>query len=50
VTTLPGSYLSRDTAAGNPGRGRLRVSLVAGVEECVEAAERIAAYVRGVSR
>jgi N-succinyldiaminopimelate aminotransferase len=50
VTTLPGSYLSRDTAAGNPGRGRLRVSLVAAVDECVEAAERIAAYVQEADR
>jgi N-succinyldiaminopimelate aminotransferase len=46
VTVLPGSYLARDTAAGNPGRGRVRVSLVAGVEDCVEAARRIVAYVR----
>jgi N-succinyldiaminopimelate aminotransferase len=46
LTTLPGSYLSRDTANGNPGRGWLRVSLVASVDECVEAAQRIAGYVR----
>jgi len=41
VTVLPGSYLARDTAGGNPGRGRVRVSLVASVEDCVEAARRI---------
>ena len=46
VTVLPGSYLGRDTAAGNPGRGRVRVSLVASVEDCVEAARRMVAYVR----
>jgi N-succinyldiaminopimelate aminotransferase len=46
VTVLPGSYLARDTAGGNPGRGRVRVSLVASVEDCVEAARRIVAYVR----
>jgi N-succinyldiaminopimelate aminotransferase len=45
VTVLPGSYLGRDAGAGNPGRGRVRISLVAGVEDCVTAAERIAAYV-----
>jgi N-succinyldiaminopimelate aminotransferase len=45
VTTLPGSYLARDTAAGHPGRGRVRISLVASVEDCVTAAERIASYV-----
>ena len=50
VTTLPGSYLARDTAAGNPGRGRVRISLVAGVEDCVTAAERIAAFVRERAR
>lgn len=46
VTVLPGSYLARDTAAGNPGRGRVRVSLVASVEDCVEAARRIVEHVQ----
>ena len=46
VTVLPGSYLSRDTAGGNPGRGHVRISLVASLEDCVEAARRIVAYVR----
>jgi N-succinyldiaminopimelate aminotransferase len=46
VTVVPGSYLARETAAGNPGSGRVRISLVAGVEECVEAAQRIREYVR----
>jgi N-succinyldiaminopimelate aminotransferase len=41
LTILPGSYLARDTAAGNPGRGRVRISLVASVEECATAASRI---------
>ncbi|MEP7311892.1 MAG: succinyldiaminopimelate transaminase, partial [Pseudomonadota bacterium] len=45
VTVVPGSYLARETPAGNPGKGRVRISLVAGVEECVEAAQRIASYV-----
>jgi N-succinyldiaminopimelate aminotransferase len=45
VTVLPGRYLSRDHAGGNPGRGRVRVSLVAGLEECVEAAHRIVRFV-----
>ncbi len=47
VTTLPGSYIARDSAEGNPGRGRVRISLVATVDECVAAAERIKAYLRG---
>jgi N-succinyldiaminopimelate aminotransferase len=46
VTVLPGSYLARDTTAGNPGRGRVRVSLVASVDDCVEAARRLVAHVR----
>jgi N-succinyldiaminopimelate aminotransferase len=46
VTVLPGSYLARDTAAGNPGRGRVRISLVASVEDCVEAARRIVEFVK----
>jgi N-succinyldiaminopimelate aminotransferase len=44
VTTLPGSYISRDSSVGNPGRGRVRISLVATLDECVEAAERIRNY------
>jgi N-succinyldiaminopimelate aminotransferase len=46
VTTLPGSYISRDGVAGNPGRGHVRISLVPTVQECVEAAERIRTYMR----
>jgi N-succinyldiaminopimelate aminotransferase len=41
LTILPGSYLARDTRAGNPGRNRVRMSLVAPVPECITAAERI---------
>jgi N-succinyldiaminopimelate aminotransferase len=47
LTALPGSYLARDGGRGNPGRGRVRISLVAGVEECVEAAHRIRDFVEG---
>lgn len=45
LTILPGSYLARDTPAGNPGAGRVRISLVASVAKCVEAAERIKTFV-----
>ena len=44
VTVLPGRYLSRDHAGGNPGAGRVRVSLVAGLDECIEAAHRMARF------
>jgi N-succinyldiaminopimelate aminotransferase len=47
VTILPGSYLARESAHGNPGRGRVRISLVASLDECVEAAERMREYVQG---
>jgi N-succinyldiaminopimelate aminotransferase len=43
VLTLPGSFLTRETSQGNPGTGRLRLALVASLEECVTAAERIRA-------
>jgi N-succinyldiaminopimelate aminotransferase len=45
VTVVPGSYLARETATGNPGKGRVRISLVPSVGECVEAAERIRKYI-----
>jgi N-succinyldiaminopimelate aminotransferase len=46
VTVLPGSYLARDAGGWNPGRGRVRISLVASVEDCVDAAQRIVSFVR----
>jgi N-succinyldiaminopimelate aminotransferase len=47
VTVLPGSYLARDTShSANPGRGRIRMALVAETAECVEAAERIVRFVK----
>lgn len=44
VTVLPGSFLARDTDTGNPGANRVRLALVASLEECIEAAERIKAF------
>ena len=41
VTVLPGSFLGRTTDQGNPGNGRVRLSLTATVEDCVTAATRI---------
>ena len=46
VTVLPGSYLARQFQGFNPGRGRVRMALVAETAECLEAAERIARFVR----
>ena len=45
VTVLPGSYLAREADGTNPGRGRVRMALVAETAECVEAAERIAEFI-----
>jgi N-succinyldiaminopimelate aminotransferase len=47
ITVLPGSYLGRDAGAGNPGAGRVRISLVPPVAACVEAAERMREFLRG---
>jgi N-succinyldiaminopimelate aminotransferase len=50
VTVLPGSYLARDAHGGNPGRQRIRMALVAEVDECLEAAQRIVAFTRSLTR
>jgi N-succinyldiaminopimelate aminotransferase len=42
VTVLPGGYIAREMPDGNPGRQRVRISLVATLPECIEAAARIA--------
>jgi N-succinyldiaminopimelate aminotransferase len=46
VTVLPGSYLGRTAAAGNPGVGRVRISLVPAAEQCAEAATRIREFLQ----
>ncbi len=44
VTVLPGSYLAREAHGVNPGRNRIRMALVAEVDECLEAARRIVEF------
>ena len=46
VTVVPGSYLARPVDGINPGAGRVRISLVAEVDECIEAAHRIVRFVK----
>ena len=46
VAVLPGSYLARSAEGVNPGENFVRLALVAGTEETVEAATRIAEYSR----
>ncbi|HRD83881.1 MAG TPA: succinyldiaminopimelate transaminase [Rubrivivax sp.] len=50
VQVLPGSLLAREAHGTNPGRGRIRMALVAGVDECLEAARRILSYTEGLHR
>lgn len=48
VTVLPGSYLSRAVDGVDPGANRIRLALVAPLDECVEAAWRIRRYLEGL--
>jgi N-succinyldiaminopimelate aminotransferase len=48
VTVLPGSYLARDAHGINPGRNRIRMALVAGVDEGLEAATRIVQFCKSI--
>ncbi|RLA58367.1 MAG: succinyldiaminopimelate transaminase [Gammaproteobacteria bacterium] len=41
VTVLPGRFLARDARGINPGENRVRIALVAELEQCTEAAHRI---------
>jgi N-succinyldiaminopimelate aminotransferase len=41
LTVLPGSFLGRDGGAGNPGDDHVRLALVAPLDQCIEAAQRI---------
>lgn len=44
ITVLPGSFLARDAHGVNPGQGFIRMALVAPMQECFDAAERIKLY------
>ena len=48
VTVLPGSFLSRNHDRCNPGTNHVRMALVAQLEDCTEAAERIRTYLDGL--
>ncbi|HET7527372.1 MAG TPA: succinyldiaminopimelate transaminase [Burkholderiaceae bacterium] len=49
VTVLPGSLLAREVHGVNPGRGRIRMALVAETAECLEAAQRIVQYTHALT-
>ncbi|MDH5324738.1 MAG: succinyldiaminopimelate transaminase [Gammaproteobacteria bacterium] len=46
ITVLPGTYLSRDTSDGNPGKNRVRIALVATESQCLEAANRMVSFIQ----
>ncbi len=48
VTVLPGSYLSREINGTNPGSNHIRMALVAPLDECIDAAERIKIYIESL--
>ena len=45
VSLLPGQFLAREVDGHNPGTGRVRLALVAELEECIEGAERLATII-----
>lgn len=45
VAVVPGRYLSRDLDGYNPGAGRVRMALVAPLDDCIEAAQRIGRFI-----
>ncbi|MES1947337.1 succinyldiaminopimelate transaminase [Salinisphaera sp. C84B14] len=50
LRVVPGRYLARAAGGANPGVGRLRLSLVASTEDCVEAATRLARVCEALPR
>lgn len=49
VTVLPGSYLSREHDGINPGSHHVRMALVAGIDECEQAALRIRDHIQQIT-
>ncbi len=49
VTVLPGSFLARLSNGINPGKNRVRIALVASLEETIEAAQRIKEFIKSTS-
>jgi N-succinyldiaminopimelate aminotransferase len=48
VTLLPGSFLGREVDGHNPGANHVRIALVASLDECNEAANRIANQIKNI--
>ena len=50
VTVLPGSYLAREAHGVNPGQNRIRMALVAEIDEGLEAAQRIVQFCQDLKK
>ena len=48
ITVLPGSFLSRDFDGINPGLNHVRIALVAPLNECIDAAQRIKTFLNSL--
>ena len=48
VTVLPGSYIAREAEGLNPGHQHIRLALVAPLQQCIEAAQRIRRFVESL--
>lgn len=48
ITVLPGSYLSRDCDGVDPGLNHVRIALVAPLDECIDAAQRIKIFLNSL--
>lgn len=48
VVVLPGSFLAREAQGLNPGANFIRIALVAGHEECLEAVQRIRQFAQNL--
>ena len=46
VTVLAGSYLGRDAHGVNPGENHVRLAMVSPLNECIDAAHRIAKFIQ----
>jgi N-succinyldiaminopimelate aminotransferase len=48
VLVLPGSFLAREAHGENPGKDHVRIALVAPIEECIEAAQRMTQFAKSL--
>lgn len=46
ITVLPGRYIARQADGVNPGENHVRMALVATVDECIEAAQRMKLFLQ----